>query len=110
MSEATLTLDTPEVRTTTTTSSDVDKVQIADPIEIDFSARLLTFKYTKGYQSGAVIINTVTSGTISASGDQFDAIVQAAVDAADNLGENLTAVLLQYLIDTGEVGAGTIAP
>lgn len=110
MSESLLTLNTPEVRTTTTTASDVDKVQIADPIEMNFAARLLTFKYTKGYESGSVIEITFTSDTISASGADFDAIVQAAVDDGDNLGQNLTAVLLQYLIDKDLVGDGTITP
>jgi len=110
MSESILTLTAAEDRDATQVITDVDKVQIADPITIDFSQRTISFQYTKGYQSGAVIQITETSAVIIAQTDDFDTIMGAAVIDTDNLGENLTRVLLQYLIDKGIVTGGTITP
>ena len=110
MSESILTLTTPEDRSATTVVDDVNKVQIADPITIDFAQRTISFQYTKGYVSGAIIEITETSPVIIAQITDFDAIVGAAVEAADTLGENLTRVLLQYLIDKDLVEGGTITP
>ncbi len=105
-----LTLNTPESRDTTTPVADVDQIQIAGPIEIVPTTRTLTFYYTKGYVSGSLIEIAFTSNTIEVKNDDYDAVMASAVEGADNVFENLTRVLLQYLIDKSLVGDGTINP
>lgn len=90
-------------------TTDVNTVRITELVNIDLQAGAITFRYEEGRVSGSSFIRETLSDNILASGSGFTEILAAAVDAGKDLLGNIETVLLQYLIDQGIVGAGTIS-
>lgn len=106
---STLTLNTPLSRTATSTASDVNKVRISSLVNIDYETGTIIFRYTTGRIVGASYIVESESNNIVVQDPGFTEIMGAACDDTITLQENIEAVLLQYLIDHGIVGSGSIA-